>query len=59
MLYYYCERIINTKEQTAVIAKYSHFDELDRIVADEFIDYIEIGMAAENSGREIHIHWKI
>jgi hypothetical protein len=35
------------------------FDELDRIVADEFIDYIEIGMAAENSGREIHIHWKI
>ncbi len=53
------ERIRNTEEQRAVIEKYTHFDKLDRTVADEFIDYIEIGMADENGIREIHIQWKI
>lgn len=53
------ERIKNTEGQRAVIEKYTHFDKLDRMIADEFIDYIEIGMTDENGIREIHIHWKL
>ena len=53
------ERIRNTEEQRAVIEKYTHFDKLDHTVADEFIDYIEIGEICENGAREIHIHWKL
>ena len=53
------ERIINAEGQKAVIEKYTHFDSLDRMIADEFIDYIEIGMISENAEREIHIHWKM
>ena len=43
------ERKKNTEDQKAVIDKYTHFNELDRTVADEFIDYIEIGMTSENA----------
>ena len=53
------ERIRNTSEQRAIIDKYTHFDKLDRTVADEFIDLIEIGMTGENGERVVHIHWKI
>ena len=53
------ERIRNTSEQRAIIDKYTHFDKLDRTVADEFIDLIEIGMTGENGERVGHIHWKI
>lgn len=42
-----------------IIEKYTHFTELDRIIADEFIDYIEIGMVTEKNEREIFIYWKI
>ena len=52
-------RMANAAEQKALIEKYTHFDTLDRNVADEFIDYIEIGMTDESGEREIHIHWKI
>jgi len=48
----------NAESQRAVIQKYTHFDQLDRSVADEFIDTVEIGMADENGEREIHIRWK-
>lgn len=34
-------------------------DKLDRNIADEFIDYVEIGESGENGEREIHIHWKL
>lgn len=53
------ERIKNTAEQKAIIEKYTHFDNLDRTIADEFIECIEIGMKNENGEREIHIHWKL
>lgn len=43
----------------ALIRQYTHFDTLDRTVADEFIDSIEIGMTDESGAREIHIRWKI
>ncbi len=49
----------NAESQKALIQKYTHFDQLDRSVADEFIDVVEIGMANENGEREIHIRWKI
>ena len=42
-----------------IIEKYTHLTELDRIITEEFIDYIEIGMVNEDNDREIHIHWKI
>ena len=53
------ERKKNTEDQKAVIDKYTHFDKLDRTVADEFIDYIEIGTLNDNGERQIHIHWKL
>ena len=53
------EKISNVQSQKAVIGKYTHFDKLDRTIADEFIELIEIGLPDENNCREIHIHWKI
>ena len=53
------KRCDNIEGQKALIEKYTHFDKLDRSVADEFIDFVEIGMTGENGEREIHIHWKI
>lgn len=53
------ERIKNTEGQMAVIEKYTHFDTLDRMIADEFIEYIEVGEVQENGDRKLHIHWKI
>lgn len=53
------ERMKNAAGQQALIAQYTHFEQLERTVADEFIDYIEIGMTDETGEREIHIHWKI
>lgn len=50
------KRCGNIEEQKALIEKYPHFDKLDRSVADEFIDFVEIGMTGENGEREIHIH---
>lgn len=52
-------RMANAAEQKALIEKYTHFDTLDRTIADEFIDYIEIGMTDDTGEREIHIHWKL
>lgn len=49
----------NSIEQKALIEKYTHFDKLDRNIADEFIEMVEIGVKGENGEREIHIHWKI
>ena len=50
-------QIAEIRENTAEISL--HFENLDRTIADEFIDFIEIGMANEKGEREIHIHWKI
>ena len=52
-------RMANAAEQKALLAQYMHFDHLDRLTADEFIDYVEIGMPDADSEREIHIHWKL
>lgn len=53
------KRLENAAGQKALLEQYTHFDRLDRAVADEFIDFVEIGMPDENGEREIHIHWKI
>ena len=50
---------INTESQKELIEKYTEFTQLDRNIADEFIDYIEIGSVTDDGNREIHIHWKI
>lgn len=55
----YREKQYNPDEQKALIKKYIHFDKLDRDIADEFIDVVEIGAKDENNEREIHIHWVI
>lgn len=49
----------SAENQQALIKKYIHFTELTRSLADEFIDYVEVGEVRENGEREIHIHWKI
>lgn len=49
----------NAETQQAVIEKYTHFTKLDRTIADEFIDYIEIGEVSQTGERNILIHWKI
>lgn len=53
------KRIENAAGQRALLEQYTHFEQLDRTITDEFIDYIEIGMTDEQSVREIHIQWKI
>jgi len=53
------ERMKNAESQKALIEQYSHFEQLDRSVADEFIDFIEIGLPDDDGQREIHIHWKL
>ncbi len=52
-------RKTNAENQRAIIEKYTHFTKLDRTIADEFIDYIEIGEVSDTGEREILIHWKI
>ncbi len=52
-------RMENAAGEKSPTEQYTHFDALDRTVADEFIDYVEIGMTNESGDREIHIHWKI
>lgn len=52
-------QIGSTEAQERIIGKYIHFDKLDRAVADEFIDRIEVGMVNDNGEREIHIYWKL
>ena len=49
----------NNEVQKALIDKYTHFDKLERMITDEFIDCIEIGMTDANNIRNIHIHWKL
>ncbi len=53
------EHIRNNDGKKSVIEEYTHFSKLDRIVADEFIDLVEVGMADNNGERDIHIHWKL
>ncbi|MCR4643962.1 MAG: recombinase zinc beta ribbon domain-containing protein [Oscillospiraceae bacterium] len=53
------KRQISAAGQQELIRKYTHFDRLDRSIADEFIDKVEIGLPEENGEREIHIHWKL
>ena len=53
------KRMENAAGQKALLEQYTHFDHLDRAIADEFIDFVEIGMPDENGEWEIHIHWKI
>ena len=53
------EHICDVAVQSELIEKYTHFDKLERAVADEFIEYIEIGATDEKGERDIHIHWKI
>lgn len=47
------------ENQQALIEQYMHFTKLDRMIADEFIDFIEIGEVSDTGEREILIHWKI
>ncbi len=49
----------NTENQRAIIERYTRFTKLDRTIADEFIDYIEIGEVSDTGERKILIHWKI
>lgn len=53
------QRQENADGQRALIEKYTHFDKLDRSIADEFIEYIEIGEISDTDERDILIHWKI
>ncbi|MBP3761673.1 MAG: recombinase family protein [Ruminococcus sp.] len=55
----YAERMENAESQKLLIEKYTHFEKLDRSIADEFIELVEIGTVQEDGGREIHIHWKL
>lgn len=53
------EKKINTENQLAFIEKYTHFTTLDKTVADEFIDCIEVGEINDTGERDVMIHWKI
>ena len=51
--------IMSNAEQKSLIEKFTRFEKLDRITADEFIDCIEIGMTNDDGFRDIHIHWRL
>ena len=53
------KRLESADTRSALLEKYTHFDHLDRHIAVEFIDTVEIGEVDENGMREIRIHWKI
>ena len=53
------QRVKDDKEKWTVIEQYTHFDKLDRTIAEEFIDCVKIGMPDDKGNREIHIYWKI
>ena len=53
------QREDTSEGQNDIIGKYLHLETLDRAAADEFIDFIEIGMEDGNGVREISIHWKL
>ncbi len=46
-------------QQEPDIRELVRFDKLDRITADEFIDFIEIGAADENGERRVVVHWGV
>lgn len=50
---------LNADNQRAIIKEHTHFTNLDRTIADEFIDYIEVGEVSNTGERDIFIHWKI
>lgn len=49
----------NAADRQTLLRQYTHFDRLDRSIAEEFIDRIEIGMPEESGERELHIFWKL
>ncbi len=53
------QRQESTESQRSLIEAYTHFDKLDRSIAEEFIESIEVGMPDDNGERELHIHWKL
>ncbi|HAJ97823.1 MAG TPA: hypothetical protein DCO72_08830 [Ruminococcus sp.] len=53
------KRLESAESQKALLQKYTHFEHLDRSIADEFIEMVKIGMLNENGEREIHIYWKL
>ncbi len=53
------QKKITTENQRTIIEKYTHFTTLDRSIADEFIDFIEVGEVSDNGERDIIINWKI
>lgn len=50
---------INADNQRTIIKEHTHFTNIDRTIADEFIDYIEVGEVSNTGERDIFIHWKI
>jgi hypothetical protein len=54
-----CRARMNNTDGQILRTEELHFDKLDRVTADEFIDCIEIGAADESGEREIHIRWKM
>lgn len=55
----YHERQKNSGNQRNIIEKYIHFTKLDRSIAEEFIDFIEVNELQKNGERNINIHWKL
>ena len=53
------KRLESAESQKALLQKYTHFEHLDRSIADEFIEMVKIGMLNEDGEREIHIYWKL
>ncbi len=53
------DKLLDQRSEEPDINDFLHFDKLDRITADEFIDFIEIGMADENGERDVVVHWNV
>lgn len=53
------DKLLDQRSEEPDINDFLHFEKLDRITADEFIDFIEIGMADENGERDVVVHWNV
>ena len=50
---------LQTRQDAPAPARSPQFQQLDRELADAFIDRIEIGQVDANGERDVHILWKL
>ncbi|MDQ2088076.1 recombinase family protein [Herbivorax sp. ANBcel31] len=53
----FIENSKNINKWSEIVKKYKGFKQINHIIVNEFIDYIEIGEKNKDSGQKIKLHW--